>query len=387
MRASLLCPRSAVSNFVIDQPNEQSMTRLVPAELVLRGSDAFRLIAGLGQQFGDVLVVGPTGEMADLSSLAAALAQPEGPDDVRDLWSDVDPADASTMHRYVHSIRTGTAHPDRVAIRLHRAGRSTMLVFSGFLLSPVTAAGAGPGESVVVLVADRSGASDGDATPSLAQVSHELRAPLTAILGFGRLLEADPVNNDPREAAQFIVQAGEHLLEVIEGLTRRDAPGASPQAVNALEAFVQAAEMLRPMARDHGVTIEHPQGTDGATSADPLLTRQIAINLLSNAVKFNRSGGRVDVWCEAIGEHRLRVYVRDEGLGLDSSQIERLFVPYERFDADQRGVAGTGVGLALAARLARRIGGSLGVTSSPGLGATFWLELPSLSLDVANACA
>ena len=387
MRASLLCPRSAVSNFVIDQPNEQSMTRLVPAELVLRGSDAFRLIAGLGQQFGDVLVVGPTGEMADLSSLAAALAQPEGPDDVRDLWSDVDPADASTMHRYVHSIRTGTAHPDRVAIRLHRAGRSTMLVFSGFLLSPVTAAGAGPVESVVVLVADRSGASDGDATPSLAQVSHELRAPLTAILGFGRLLAADPVNNDPREAAQFIVQAGEHLLEVIEGLTRRDAPGASPQAVNALEAFVQAAEMLRPMARDHGVTIEHPQGTDGATSADPLLTRQIAINLLSNAVKFNRSGGRVDVWCEAIGGHRLRVYVRDEGLGLDSTQIERLFVPYERFDADQRGVAGTGVGLALAARLARRIGGSLGVTSSPGLGATFWLELPSLSLDVANACA
>ena len=372
---------------MIDQPNEQSTTRLVPAELVLRGSDAFRLIAGLGRQFGDVLVVGPTGEMADLPSLAAALAQPGGPDNVRDLWSDVDPADASAMHRYVHSIRTGTAHPDRMAIRLQRAGRSTMLVFSGFLLSPVTAAGAGPVESVVVLVADRPGASDGDATPSLAQVSHELRAPLTAILGFGRLLAADPVNNDPREAAQFIVQAGEHLLEVIEGLTRRDAPGASPQAVNALEAFVQAAEMLRPMARDHGVTIEHPQGTDGATSADPLLTRQIAINLLSNAVKFNRSGGRVDVWCEAIGGHRLRVYVRDEGLGLDSTQTERLFVPYERFDADQRGVAGTGVGLALAARLARRIGGSLGVTSSPGLGATFWLELPSLSLDVANACA
>ena len=367
------------------------MTRLVPAELVLRGSDALRLVAGLGRQFGDdVLVVGPTGEMADLSSLAAALAQPAEIDDVRDLWADVDPADAAAMRRYVESIRTGTKHPDRMEVRLHRDGRATMLVFSGFLLSPLISDDGGavsPAESVVVLVADRASANDGDASRSLAQVSHELRAPLTAILGFGRLLEADPVNNDPREAAQFIVKAGEHLLEVIEGLTRRGAPGASPQAVNALDAFVQAAEMLRPMARDHGVIIEHAQGINGATSADPLLTRQIAINLLSNAVKFNRFGGRVDVWCEAIGNHRVRVFVRDQGLGLDGAQIERLFVPYERFDADQRGVAGAGVGLALAARLARRIGGSLGVTSSPGLGATFWLELPSVSLDVANACA
>ena len=371
-----------------DQPNEQSTTRLVPAELVLRGSDAFRLIAGLGRQFGDdVLVVGPSGEMADLSSLAAALSQPGGTADVRDLWADVDPADATAMRRYVQSIRTGTTHPDRMAIRLHRAGRATMLVLSGFLLSPVTAEGASPVESVVVLVADRSSSTEGDSGSSLAQVSHELRAPLTAILGFGRLLEADPVNNDPREAAQFIVQAGEHLLAVIEGLTRRSAPAGNPRSVNAFDAFVQAAEMLGPMAHDHGVIIEYSQGTQGVTSADPLLTRQIAINLLSNAVKFNRLGGRVDVWCEAIGEHRLRVYVRDEGQGLDGAQIERLFVPYERFDAEQRGVAGTGVGLALASRLARRIGGSLGVTSSPGLGATFWLELPGVSVDAANACA
>ena len=118
-----------------------------------------------------------------------------------------------------------------------------------------------------------------------------------------------------------------------------------------------------------------------------MLTRQIAINLISNAVKFNRRGGRVFIWSEAVDEHSLRVYVRDEGRGIEEDQLARLFVPYERFDAEQRGIEGAGVGLAVSARLARKIGGSLGASSTAGFGATFWLELPTLSPDAANARA
>ena len=375
-----------------DQANDQAVTRLVPAERVLRGADEVRLIAALGRAFGsDVLVVGPTGEMADLSSLAAALGEPGGLTLVRDLWDDVHPADRSALQDYLQSIRAGTPGPDGLAIRLRRSGRPTMLSFSGFAL-PASGPPGRPAEvdSAVVLIADRSDGSEGYAGSSLAQAGHELRAPLTAILGFGRLLEADPVANDPKEAAHFIVQAGEHLLAIIEGLTRQGSStrtSLNPPAVDAMDAFVQAAEMLRPMARERGVIIEHSRGSVQATSTDPLLTRQIAINLISNAVKFNRRGGRVDIWSEAVGEHRLRVFVRDEGLGIEEAQLERLFVPYERFDAEQRGIEGAGVGLAVSARLAQKIGGSLGAASTAGFGATFWLELPLLSSEAANACA
>jgi CheY-like chemotaxis protein len=103
--------------------------------------------------------------------------------------------------------------------------------------------------------------------------------------------------------------------------------------------------------------------------------KQILLNLLSNAVKYNRQGGSVHLTCEPVADQRLRIKVTDTGLGIAEDALERLFVPFERL-ATERSIEGTGLGLPLSKRLAQAMGGTLELTSTPGQGSTFWIELP-----------
>jgi CheY-like chemotaxis protein len=125
--------------------------------------------------------------------------------------------------------------------------------------------------------------------------------------------------------------------------------------------------------------------------ADRTRLKQVLLNLLSNAVKYNRHGGSVSLGCEpspaatspagaGAGHHgpagRLRIRIHDTGAGLTAEQAGRLFVPFERLDAEARHIQGTGIGLALSKRLVELMGGRVGVDSTPGTGSTFWVELP-----------
>jgi CheY-like chemotaxis protein/anti-sigma regulatory factor (Ser/Thr protein kinase) len=113
----------------------------------------------------------------------------------------------------------------------------------------------------------------------------------------------------------------------------------------------------------------------GLVRADPLHLKQVLVNLLSNAIKYNRVGGMVTLSCvEEAG--RVRLKVTDTGPGVAPQLHDRLFAPFDRLDADARGIEGTGLGLALSKGLMEAIGGSLGVESEPGQGSTFWIELP-----------
>jgi CheY-like chemotaxis protein len=109
--------------------------------------------------------------------------------------------------------------------------------------------------------------------------------------------------------------------------------------------------------------------------------KQVLLNLLSNAVKYNREGGSVQLACEPVAGGRLRIKVSDTGLGIPAEAVERLFVPFERV-ADERGIEGTGLGLPLSKRLAEAMGGTLELTSTPGQGSTFWVELPLVESPV-----
>jgi CheY-like chemotaxis protein len=123
-------------------------------------------------------------------------------------------------------------------------------------------------------------------------------------------------------------------------------------------------------------------GCDGVhVRADRTRLKQVLLNLLSNAVKYNRPQGRVEVACtiEAHGDggsRHVRIDVRDDGPGLTAEQCERLFVAFERLDADERRIEGTGIGLALSKRLIELMSGAIGVDSAPGAGSAFWLRLP-----------
>lgn len=224
----------------------------------------------------------------------------------------------------------------------------------------------------------------------LSRMSHELRTPLNAVLGFGQLLEL--TLQDPKQQRQVghILSAGKHLLTLINeilDLSRVDSGqmSLSLEPVPLLEVVEESLSLVRPLAEAHGVVLcPAPAVTASCrVMADRTRLRQVLINLLSNGIKYNRRGGELTVHVQTRDED-IEVRVQDGGMGLTPEQQARLFMPFERLDADDRHIEGTGIGLALSKRLMDLMNGGIGVESQPGIGSTFWL---TLSRDTASQTA
>ena len=226
----------------------------------------------------------------------------------------------------------------------------------------------------------------------LSRMSHELRTPLNAILGFGQLLELEEQNANNRESTEQILKAGRHLLELINEVldVSRIETGRmalSLEAVGIGEIGRETLDLVRPMAAQHNVHLSATAVFDSALSmvGDRRRIKQVLINLLSNAIKYNHAGGHVTLWAETRASTPaeegfengwLRLCVTDTGKGISPEKRERLWVPFDRLDAESSGIEGTGIGLALSRRLAQAMGGDLDIESEGGAGSTFWFELP-----------
>jgi PAS domain S-box-containing protein len=217
----------------------------------------------------------------------------------------------------------------------------------------------------------------------LSRMSHELRTPLNAILGFGQLLEIEDLTRENHESVQHILRGGRHLLDLINEVL--DITGIesgrlrlSPEPVSVSEVSREVLDLLRPLAANRDVTLRghSAQGCSSHVLADRQRLKQVLLNLMSNAIKYNNAGGTVVVGCELLPERRLRIAVKDSGVGIPADRIDRLFTPFERLGAERTDVEGTGLGLALCKRLAEAMGGSMGAASRDGEGSTFWIELP-----------
>jgi signal transduction histidine kinase/CheY-like chemotaxis protein len=230
----------------------------------------------------------------------------------------------------------------------------------------------------------------------LSRMSHELRTPMNAILGFGQLLERSPsLAATSRGWVHEIVAAGKHLLQLINDvldLARVESGKftVSPEPVALRPLIDECLTLLRPATEAGAVRLmETSRHCDVQVRADRTRLKQVLLNLLSNAVKYNRRQGSVNVVCVTeLGGAVPTVCVRvsDTGAGLAPEQVARLFVPFERLEADQQRIEGTGIGLALSRRLVEAMGGAIGVESTPGSGSTFWVRLP-LAADVVEAPA
>jgi PAS domain S-box-containing protein len=225
----------------------------------------------------------------------------------------------------------------------------------------------------------------------LSRMSHDLRTPLNAMLGFAQLLEAEPLSADARDSVVQIRNAGDHLLGLIDevlDIARIEAGQLSlcPEPVSVGEVVRRAVRLVEPLAARRRIAI-HAALPDGreAVLADRQRLSQILLNLLSNAVKYNREEGRVEVACERAGDGRLRILVRDTGPGISPRDRLRLFTPFERLGAERTGIEGTGLGLTVSKELAAAMGGALGFDSEPGRGSLFWVELPLAELPAAPA--
>jgi signal transduction histidine kinase len=220
----------------------------------------------------------------------------------------------------------------------------------------------------------------------LATISHELRTPLNAIIGYSELLAEDAEDLGATSMVEDlgkIKRAGQHLLALIGqvlDLAKVEAGKLEPQfaEVDALALAREAVETLGALAGKTCNKLALKADEDaGVLVADPTLVRQVLFNLIGNACKFTQDGC-VTLEVRGVGDH-IVFAVHDTGPGISSEQLVRLFSSYVQADRGLHLAGGTGLGLMLARRFARLMGGDVQATSVLGTGSTFTLTLPRLA--------
>jgi len=228
----------------------------------------------------------------------------------------------------------------------------------------------------------------------LSSMSHELRSPLNAILGFAQLMESDATPATPSQKASIdeILRAGWYLLELINEILdlaqiESGRLSLSKEPTSLGDVLLECQAMIEPQAQAHGLTMTFPRFEAPCyVQADRTRLKQVLINLLSNAIKYNKTGGTVVVDCDGCGApERIRLNVRDTGPGLSPEKLAQLFQPFNRLGQEHGAEQGTGIGLVMSKRLIELMGGVLGVESTVGVGSVFWWELAAAEAPKLDA--
>jgi len=228
----------------------------------------------------------------------------------------------------------------------------------------------------------------------LARMSHEMRTPLNAVIGFAELMHLR--GEYQAEQVEHILAAARHLLVLINDVLdlQQVEQGTLALRVGAVDVAAmvrEVAALLRPQGHKHGVALHADGAAGGWVYADAQRLRQVLLNLGSNAIKYNRRGGEVRWRVDDSDPARLGLVTADTGPGLDAAQLARLFQPFERLGHEGSDVEGSGLGLLIARRLVETMGGTLAFDSAPGAGTrvAVWLQraAPEVSAAAPPAAA
>jgi signal transduction histidine kinase/CheY-like chemotaxis protein len=238
--------------------------------------------------------------------------------------------------------------------------------------------------------AQREAAERANAAKSefLATITHEIRTPMNAVVAASDLLRHTQLNPQQSEQVAMLANASEVLMGLLNDvldLSKIESGKIILESApfNLVEKLERGAQLWRPRAAQKGVALTFdPTGLPLKIQTDPLRLQQILFNLLSNAVKFTDRGEISVRGGRDLQRGRLWFEVADTGCGMDEATASRIFLSFEQAHAGTaRQHGGTGLGLAISRRLAELLGGALEVTSAPGQGSTFRLEMPLVELE------
>jgi signal transduction histidine kinase len=220
----------------------------------------------------------------------------------------------------------------------------------------------------------------------LANMSHELRTPLNGIIGFSEFLvdeKPGKLNDKQKEYLNDVLNSGRHLLQLINDVLDLSKVEAGkmelfPEPFNLSTAVDEVCSIVSPMAKRKNISIRSEvEPKVERITLDKQKFKQVLYNLLSNAVKFTDDGGLVEITAGPHGPDRLRMRVRDTGIGIKPGDFEELFVEFRQIDSGAaRKYEGTGLGLSLTKKIIELQEGSISVESAPGKGSTFTVILP-----------
>lgn len=220
----------------------------------------------------------------------------------------------------------------------------------------------------------------------LSRMSHELRTPLNGILGFAQLLIMDqrhPLSEKQSEYIEHVLKGGNLLLELINevlDLAKIESGriSLSIEKIDPATIVNECVDMMEPFAAEQNISITMTgvQKSSHYVVGDFTRLKQVLTNLLSNSIKYNIPKGKVALDSSPGPKGFWRMTVTDTGYGIAQKDVEQLFQPFNRLNAENSDIEGTGIGLTITKHLIEVMGGEIGVHSNPGEGSTFWVDIP-----------
>ena len=217
----------------------------------------------------------------------------------------------------------------------------------------------------------------------LSSMSHEMRTPLNAILGFSQLIEVDVKDDLTRDNIREIMHAGKHLLELIDDLLELSLIESGKvrlciESYNLKEILNLCLSMVKSSTEKMAIRIDNKVDTlpDINIYVDDKRFKQIVLNLLSNAIKYNNKNGSVIIDYSLEDEKMLCLSITDTGKGIAPHYHDNLFNLFDRAGQECSNITGSGLGLAISKKLIEKMNGSIGFESAIGEGSHFWVKVP-----------